>query len=33
MVAILRFGRSFKPEVVPKVDSYTKIGPAIPYVS
>ena len=32
MAAILRSGRSFKPEVVPEIDSYTKIGHVIPYL-
>ena len=32
MVAILRFGRVFKPEVIPEVESNTKIGHAIPYL-
>ena len=32
MVAILRSGRSFEPEVVPEVESYIKIGNAIPYI-
>ena len=33
MAAILRFGRaSLKPEVVPELESYTKIGHAIPYI-
>ena len=30
--AILRPGRTFKPEVVPEVESYIKIGHAIVYV-
>ena len=29
MAAILRPGRTFKPEVVPEFESYTKIGHAI----
>ena len=32
MAAILRSGRAFKPEVVLKVESYTKIGHAIAYM-
>ena len=32
MAAILRFGRVFKPGVVPEVESYTKIGHVIPYI-
>ena len=32
MAAILRSGWAFKPEVAPKVESYTKIGHAIPYI-
>ena len=28
MAAILMSGRTFKPEVVPEVESYTKIGHA-----
>ena len=32
MVAILMSGRTFKQEVVPEVESYTKIGHAIPYI-
>ena len=32
MAAILMSGRNFKPEVVPEVESYTKIGHAIPYI-
>ena len=32
MAAILRSGRTFKPEDVPEVESYTKIGHAIPYI-
>ena len=32
MAAILRSGRSFKPEVEPEVESYTKIGHAIFYM-
>ena len=32
MAAILRSGQTFKPEVVPEVESYTKIGHAIPYI-
>ena len=32
MAAILRSGRSFKPEVVPEIESYTKIGHALPYI-
>ena len=32
MAAILRFGRVLKPDVVPEVDSYTKIGHATPYI-
>ena len=32
MVAILRSGRSFIPEVVPEVESYLDIGHAIPYI-
>ena len=32
MAAILMSGRTFKPGVVPEVESYTKIGHAIPYI-
>ena len=32
MAAILNFGRVFKPEVVPKVESYIKVGHVIPYI-
>ena len=32
MAAILRFGRVFKPGVLPEVESYTKIGHVIPYI-
>ena len=32
MAAILRSGRSFKPEVVPEVESYFKIGHTILYI-
>ena len=32
MAAILMSGRIFKPEVVPEVESYTKIGHAIPFI-
>ena len=32
MAAILGFGRVFKPEVVPEVESNSKIGHAIPYI-
>ena len=32
MAAILRSGRSFKPKVLPEVESNTKIGHAIPYI-
>ena len=32
MAAILRSGRTFKPEVLPEVESYTKIDNAIPYI-
>ena len=32
MAAILRSGRTFKPEVAPEIESYTKIGHAIPYI-
>ena len=32
MAAILRSGRTFKPEVVPEVESYSKIGHATPYI-
>ena len=32
MAAILRSGRTFKPEVVPEIESHTKIGHAIPYI-
>ena len=32
MAAILRFGRTFKPEVAPEVELHTKIGHAIPYI-
>ena len=32
MAAILMSGRTFKPEFVPEVESYTKIGHAIPYI-
>ena len=32
MAAILRSGRSFKPEVVPEIESYIKIGHVIPYI-
>ena len=32
MAAILRPGRTFKPEVVPEVESYIEIGHAIVYV-
>ena len=32
IAAILRFGRSFKPEVVPEIESYTKIAPLISYI-
>ena len=31
MAAILRSWLSFKPEVVPEIESYTKIGHVIPY--
>ena len=32
MAAILRFGRTCKPEVAPEVELHTKIGHAIPYL-
>ena len=32
MAAILRSERAFKPEVVPKVASYNKIGHAVAYM-
>ena len=32
MAAILRFGRVFKPEVVPEIEFNNKIGHAIPYI-
>ena len=32
IAAIWGFGRVFKPEVVTEVESYTKIGHAIPYI-
>ena len=32
MAAILEFGRVFKPEDVPEVESNNKIGHAIPYI-
>ena len=32
MAAILRSERSFKPEVVPKVEAYLEIGHAIAYI-
>ena len=32
MAAIMRSGRSFKLEAVPEIESYTKIGHAIPYI-
>ena len=32
MAAILRFGRAFKLEAVPKVESYIKIGHATAYL-
>ena len=32
MATILRSGRTFKPEDVPEVESYIKIGHAIPYI-
>ena len=32
MAAILRFRRTFKPEVAPEVELYTKIGHAIAYI-
>ena len=32
MAAILNFGRVFKPEVVPKVESYIEVGHVIPYI-
>ena len=32
MAAILRFGRVFKPKVVPEVESYTQVGNVIPYI-
>ena len=32
MAAILRSGRTFKPEVVPEVAFYSKIGHATPYI-
>ena len=32
MAAILRFGRTFKPEVEPVVELYTKTGHAIAYI-
>ena len=32
MATILKSGRTLKPEVVPEVESYTKIGHAIPYL-
>ena len=32
MAAILMSGRTFKPEVVPDIESYIEIGHAIAYV-
>ena len=32
MAAILRFSRTFKPEVAPEVELYNKIGHAIAYI-
>ena len=32
MATILGFGRVFKPEVVPEVESNSNIGHAIPYI-
>ena len=32
MAAILMSGRTFKPEVVPEIQSYIQIGHAIAYV-
>ena len=32
MAAILRSRRTFKPEVVPEVESYIEMGTAIPYI-
>ena len=32
MAAILGFGRVFKPEVVPNVESYIEVGHVIPYI-
>ena len=32
MAAILRFGRVFKPKVVPEVESYTQVGNVMPYI-
>ena len=32
MAAILRPRRVFKPEVVPEIESYIKIGHAVPYM-
>ena len=32
MAAILRAGRSFKPEVVPEVESNIKLAHSIPYI-
>ena len=32
MAAILRSGRTLKPEIVPEVESYIEIGHAIAYI-
>ena len=32
MAAILRSRRTFKPEVVPEIESYIDIGHGIPYI-